>query len=166
MPYLGGIQDRLDRRNQTILVLLQLWLILHCPLDQQLDVTQLAEVEIPLLLQASDALLQLRILLLQVGGSATTTKRCSGSSSTTDGRGSSSLRSVRTDVAADGLLGGSSDHGRRSLSAGKSIVVATGIVLIPESLRPLQELQVVLHLALDESLDVDGPVDVLLGEVY
>lgn len=40
----------------------------------------------------------------------------------------------------------------------------TRVVLVPEALCPLQELQVVLHLAFDQHLDRDGTVDVVLAE--
>lgn len=73
-----------------------------------------------------------------------------------------------------------------ALSAGEGVVVAacglevlvwccreiwvglcgnrTREVLVPEALCPLQELEVVLHLALDEHLDGDGAVDLVLAE--
>jgi hypothetical protein len=37
-------------------------------------------------------------------------------------------------------------------------------VLVPEALCPLQELEIVLHLALDELFDRDGAVNVVLAE--
>ena len=40
----------------------------------------------------------------------------------------------------------------------------TRVVLVPEALCPLQELQVVLHLALDQLLDRDRPVDMVFAE--
>lgn len=40
----------------------------------------------------------------------------------------------------------------------------TWIVLVPVLLRPLQELQVVLHLALDEHFHRNGAVDVMSTE--
>ena len=72
-----------------------------------------------------------------------------------------------------------------ALSAGEGVVVAacglevlvwccerlglgvrscTREVLVPEALCPLQELEIVLHLALDEHLDGDGAVDRVLAE--
>jgi hypothetical protein len=58
------------------------------------------------------------------------------------------------------------DHTRLSLSAGQGIIIAAGIVLVPEPFCPLQKLQVVLHLTFDQFLDVNGPIDILLGEIY
>lgn len=37
-------------------------------------------------------------------------------------------------------------------------------MLVPEALCPLQELEIVLHLALDELLDRDGAINVVLAE--
>ena len=37
--------------------------------------------------------------------------------------------------------------------------------MVPVFLRPLKELEVILHFALDQVLDGDGPVDVVFAEV-
>src|ERR1700733_7611290 len=56
------VQDRLDVLDQTILLFLDLRVLLARLLDQQLDIAELAEVEISLALQALDRLLQSVVL--------------------------------------------------------------------------------------------------------
>lgn len=49
-------------------------------------------------------------------------------------------------------------------AAGGGVVVGAGEVLVPVALAPLQELEVVLHFALDEGFDGDCAVDAVAGE--
>jgi hypothetical protein len=161
--YLSRVKDSLDRRDKSILILLELRVLFYRLLHQQLNVSELAEVEISLLLQSGNGLLELRILLLQNSRGSATSKRCPGPCGTAaaDSRGSSALL-----LLPDRRLGVSADNTGLTLSAGEGVVVSARIVLVPVSLGPLKELEVVLHLALYELLNVNRSVDVLLGEVY
>lgn len=44
------------------------------------------------------------------------------------------------------------------------VVIPAGVVLVPISLRPLEEFKVILHFAFDERLDGYGAFDLMLGE--
>ena len=54
--------------------------------------------------------------------------------------------------------------GWRTFPSRQCIVVATRVVLIPVLLRPLQELQVILHLAFDEVGHGDGSLNAVFAE--
>lgn len=132
--------------DQSILLLLQLRVFIDGLLDQELNVTELAEVEVPFPLEADHRLLEGCILLLQSGGSGAgslgNTGTTAGSVSSTAGGGSG---------GRSGSRGTATGRESAAFSSGNGVVVVVGEVKVPEPLGPLQELEVVLHLALDES---------------
>jgi hypothetical protein len=159
----GRVENVLDLLEQA-LVFLELGVRLHGLLDQQLDVAQLAEVEVAFAFQARDRLLQLRVLLPQ---------RSAGGAASSRGERCACPRCGR--VAGGGRSAGSGGGGARcctarggeatlALSARDGVVVVAGEVLVPVLLDELEKLEVVLHLALYQRLDPDGLVDLVLGE--
>lgn len=158
----GRVENVLDLLEQT-LVLLELRIGLHRLLDQQLDVAQLAEVKVPLALEARDSLLESTVLLAQssAGGSSPRGKRCACPRRS---RVASSWCSPGSRCGGAGCRCGSGSNTALALAAGNGVVLVTGEMLVPVLLDKLEEFEVVLHLALYERLDADGLVDVVLGE--
>ena len=155
------VEDILDLLQET-LVLLELRVGLHCLLDEQFYVPQLAKVEVALALQARHSLLKLCVLLLESctccasrGSERGSSSRCGGVAggrrSPGCGRRGTGCRSAATGC-------------RFRAAACNRVVVVAGEVLVPVLLDELEELEVVLHLALDKGLDADGLVDLVLGE--
>lgn len=158
--YLGGIQNSLYLLQQTAFVLLQLWLSFHGLLDEKFYVSQFAEIEVALALEAAHSFDQLGVLCLKSG-------RCrSGRLTAISPRGSCSHCWLSC-----GSCGTRCPVARHcwwttgyALPPTDSIVVTARKVLVPVLLRPLHELEVVLHLALDQLLHGDGSVDVVFTE--
>jgi hypothetical protein len=142
-------------------VLFKLWIRFHGLLNQQLNVAQLAKVKVALALQARHRLLERRVFLAQGGARGSSARRqgCAGtrcgrvggSGCSSGGRGSGAGCGSRGDAAL-------------ALAAGNGVVFVAWEVLVPVLLDELEELEVVLHLALYERLDADGLVDLVLGE--
>lgn len=162
---LSRVEDGLDGLDKTVLLLLELGVLLDSTLDKNLDVAQLVEVEIALALQAADGLLKSRNLLLEgLGGSRASS---GGSGSNTGATGGSGATGTSGGSGAGGGARSTGHGGRNSaatLATGSGIVVTTGVVLVPEPLGPLEEVEVVLHLAFYERLDGNGLFDMVLGE--
>lgn len=161
---LGRVKDGLDGLDETVLLLLEFGVLLDSALNKNLNVAQLVEVEVTLALQAADGLLQSCDLLLEsLGGGRVSSGGSSSDTGTTGGGGATGTsRGSRTGGGARGTAHG----GRESatLATGSGIVITAGVVLVPEFLGPLQEVEVVLHLAFYERLDGDGLFDLVLGE--
>ena len=161
---LGRVEDGLDGLDETILLLLELGVLLDSALNENLNVAQLMEVEVALALQTADGLLKSRDLLLESLGGSGASGGGSGSNTGTTGGGGTAGTS-RGSGAGRGARG--TAHGGRdsaTLATGSGIVVTAGVVLVPKPLGPLQEVEVVLHLAFYEGLDGDGLFDLVLGE--
>ena len=157
---LGGIQDRLDLLDEAIFLLLELGVLINSLLDEQFNVAQLAEVEVALALQSNDGLLQCVVLGLESGTGSTA---ASLGNARTAGRGSCSTWTSGTGTAG-GTRSSAASGDRRTLSPGDGVVVTAGVVLVPKLLCPLQEIEVVLHLALHQGFDRDGLLDLMLCE--
>ena len=145
--------------DQAILLFLDLRVLLARLLHQQLDVAELAEVEIPLALQALDRLLQRVVLLLQ--------RRRAGSPEALGDPRASGRRGASPDGARRCSRSGrdtGGGRGARSTSSSNGIVVAAREVLVPVPLGPLEEFEVVLHLALDQLFDIHRAVDAMSRE--
>ena len=157
---LGRVEYVLNLLEQA-LVLFKLWIRFHGLLNQQLNVAQLAKVKVALALQARHRLLERRVFLAQGGARGSSARRqgCAGtrcgrvggSGCSSGGRGSGAGCGSRGDAAL-------------ALAAGNGVVFVAWEVLVPVLLDELEELEVVLHLALYERLDADGLVDLVLGE--
>ncbi|KAH8621872.1 hypothetical protein IG631_23494 [Alternaria alternata] len=157
---LGGVENGLNLLEQA-LVLFKLGIRFHGLLNQQLNVAQLAKVKVALTLQARHRLLERRVFLAQSGARGSSARRqgCTGtrcgrvggSGCSSGGRGSGAGCGSRGDAAL-------------ALAAGNGVVIVAWEVLVPVLLDELEELEVVLHLALYERLDADGLVDLVLGE--
>ena len=63
--HLRGVENGLDVFDYSLIIFLELRVCLHRLLQEQLDVPQLAEIEISLPLQARNSLLQLSVFLYQ-----------------------------------------------------------------------------------------------------
>ena len=166
--HLGTIKDRLDLLQQAPLILLQRRIRLHRLLDQELNIPQLAEVEIPLAFQPLHRLHELRILLRQHPTSRAHAAH-GATSPTPRPRRSCVRRPPRSRRGSTPTHPPTTPHSRHrscggSFPTGERVVVASGVVLVPVLLAPLQELEVILHLALDEVGDGKGPVDVVFAE--
>lgn len=162
---LGRVKDHLDLLDQAVLVLLELRVLFNSLLHKQFYVAQLGKVKVPLALQTSDSLLERVVLCLQGCGCRTTANLANTQARASRGRGTA--HTTCSGATGSNTRSGSStratSHGG-TLAATDGVVVSSRVVLVPESLCPLQELEVVLHLALYESLDGNGLVDLVLGE--
>lgn len=160
---LGRVENGLDLLDQTILLLLKLGVLIDSLLYKQFDIAQLAEVEVAFPLQTHDRLLERGILLLK-GRIRDTTAASLDAYARPSSRGHTSGTS-RSGAASGRTSSRATAAGQcAALPPSNGIVVATWEVLVPELLRPLQEVQVVLHLAFHELLDRNHLVDVVLCE--
>lgn len=141
---LSRVQDSLDLLEDAVFLLVELGVLVNSLLDEKFNVSQLAEVKVSFTLQSDDGLLEGVVLLLQ------------GSRAGTGGLGNTATGARRdASSAGSGSVGsssGSSGTGSSSqgvtLAAGDGVVFVVGKVEVPELLGPLQEFEVVLHLAL------------------
>ena len=152
---------------QRILLLLQLWVGLDGTLEQQLNIAQLGKVEISLLLQTRDGLPLRRDLLLQRRRGSSTGRAAAHSRARRARRrghaapcaaGRPGARTARTSA------GHAATRSPGGLAPGDCVVLATGVVLVPVPLDPLEEFEVVLHAAFREGLDGHRLVYLVLGK--
>ena len=145
--------------DQAVLLFLNLRVLLARLLHQQLDVAELAEVEIPLSLKTLNRLLERVIFLLQ--GRRAGSPDALGDPRASSWCGTSPDGTRRRSRSGRDTSGG---RGAGSTSSSNGIVVAAREVLVPVPLGPLKELKVVLHLALDQLFDIHRAVDAMSRE--
>lgn len=151
------VQDGLDLLDKAVLLLLQLGILVDGLLDEKLNVSELAEVKVTLPLEACHCLLEGSVLLLKGGGG--------GAGSLGNPRATARGTTCSTGGAAGsgGSGGGTTGGGHgTAFSSGNGVVLVIREVEVPEALCPLQELEVVLHLALDEGRYGNRLVDLVL----
>lgn len=162
---LCAVQDGLDLLDEPVLLLLDLGVLLDRVLNQQLNVPQLAKVKVALALQTDDRLLERRVLLRQRGVGLGDAQPRPGSARRRRGAARSPGRAACHRSASSSPTTAAARRTEGSaLSPRDGVVLAARVVLVPETLYPLQELEVVLHLALDETCNGDGFVDLVLGK--
>lgn len=166
IAYLRRVQNRLYLLEETALVLLQRGIRFHSLLNQELDIPQLAEVEVPLALQPLYCLHELRVLRLKRSACCTTTHTTSLPTArprSTRTRCRSSRRAGRRRSSRRPCTHRATDTSS-TLPPAYWIVVPTREILVPVPLAPLQELEVILHLALDQLLGVERAIDMVFAE--
>lgn len=160
---LGRVEDGLDLLDEPIFLLLELGVLLDGLLDEQLNVAQLAEVEIALALQPDDCLLQGIVLGLESRAGSTAASSLGDARAAGSWGGATGTSGCR--ASGGGTRGRAAAGGESTaFSPTNSIIIAAGVVLIPKLLCPLEEVEVVLHSALNELLDGDRLVDLMLCE--
>jgi hypothetical protein len=158
--FLCRVENSLDVLDQSILLLLQLGIFIDSLLDEELNISELAEIKVTFPLQAGNSLLESGILLLQSSGSGSSGLGYSGPTT----RGAASPTGGASGSSSNGTRSRGGGRHRSTFSSGDGVVFVIREVEIPKALGPLQKLEVVLHLALDECWHGNGLVDLVLCE--